>query len=60
MAGVELVQKKGVTRLDPRQIKADLKGVKRAKPAGLVLSWDLLDIPLDRIELVRQTFLNKP
>jgi hypothetical protein len=56
LAGIELVELEGVTRLKPDQIRADLIGVKRAGPAGLTISWDLLHIPLDRLDLVRLAY----
>jgi hypothetical protein len=56
LAGVELVDLLGVTRLSPSQIRADLAAIQRARPSGLALSWDLLHIPLERLELVRPYF----
>jgi hypothetical protein len=58
LAGIELVELEGVTQLSPYQIKVDLTAVKQAKPAGLAISWDLLNIPLDRLDLVRQVYLS--
>ena len=57
LAGLELVEMDGVTYQNPEHIQADLVGVKRANPAGLALSWDLLHIPLDWLDLVRQVYL---
>jgi len=57
LAGMELVDLKGVTHLHQDQIEADLAGMKRAGAAGLSLSWDLLHIPLDRLDLVRRSYL---
>ena len=57
LAGFELVQIEGVAELNEVQILADLAAVKRAGAAGLAISWDLWDIPLERLELVRQVFL---
>jgi hypothetical protein len=53
LAGMELVELENVSRLTADQIKADLQGIRQASPAGLAISWDLLHIPLDRLELVR-------
>lgn len=53
LAGIELVEIEGVTRLNPAQIAADLRAFHAAGADGLVLSWDLLHIPLERLELVR-------
>jgi len=53
LAGIELVEIEGVTRLDPAQITADLQAFRAAGADGLVLSWDLWYIPLERLELVR-------
>jgi len=53
LAGIELVELEGVTRLDQTQIAADLQAFREAKPDGLVLSWDLRRISLQRLEVVR-------
>jgi hypothetical protein len=57
LAGLELVKLDGVTYQNPEHLRADLIGVKRAKPAGLALSWDLLHFPLDWLDLVSQFYL---
>jgi hypothetical protein len=59
LAGMELVELEGVTRLIPDQIRADLTAFKRAGSAGLAVSWDLLHIPLDRLVLIRQVYLGE-
>jgi hypothetical protein len=56
LAGVELVEIAGVTRLSPPQITRDLAAIRRANPAGLAISWDLRHIPLERLELVRREY----
>lgn len=56
LAGIELVDLPGVTRLSQPQIGADLAAIKRARPSGLALSWDLLHIPIDRLDLVRRNY----
>lgn len=55
--GVELVEIKGVTELNYQQIREDLEAVRLINPAGLVLSWDLWDIPLERLDWVREVWL---
>jgi hypothetical protein len=55
--GVELVEIAGVTNLSPAQIREDLCAVRAVNPAGLALSWDLWDMPLDRLELVGEMWL---
>ena len=57
LAGIELVDLPGVTRLDSTQIRADLVAIKHSAPAGLAISWDLLHIPLKRLSLVNQVYL---
>ena len=52
LAGIELVEIAGVAELDEAQIRADLAAVRAAGADGLVLSWDLWAIPLERLELV--------
>jgi len=59
LAGIELVELEGVTRLDPQQIAADLRAFREAGADGLVLSWDLWHIPLDRLDLVRTVVLEE-
>jgi hypothetical protein len=59
LAGMELVELEGVTRLIPDRIRADLTAIKRAGSAGLAISWDLLHIPLDWLVLVRQVYLGQ-
>ena len=53
LAGIELVEIEGVARLNQAQIAADLRAFHEAGADGLVLSWDLWHIPLERLELVR-------
>jgi hypothetical protein len=52
--GVELVEIEGVAELDSLQIREDLSAVHAMQPAGLALSWDLWDMPLERLDLVRE------
>jgi hypothetical protein len=52
-AGVELVEIEGVAQLDRQQIVADLRALREAGADGLVLSWDLWHMPLERLDLVR-------
>jgi hypothetical protein len=56
LAGIELVEMEGVTRLNSVQITDDLHALRDAHADGLVLSWDLWRIPLERLELVRQVW----
>ena len=57
LAGIELVEIAGVTRLSRPQIQADLTALRGARLAGLSISWDLWRIELDLLELVRQAYL---
>jgi hypothetical protein len=57
LAGVELVELKGISNLSPAQIRSDLRAIRSAKPDGVVLSWDLWHIPLDRLDLVRDVWM---
>jgi len=56
LAGIELVDLEGITRLNEAQITQDLRAFQSAGAHGLVLSWDLLHIPLERLEHVRRTW----
>ena len=51
--GVELVEIEGLAQLNPLQIVADLRAFRESGADGLVLSWDLWHIPLERLSLVR-------
>jgi len=52
LVGIELVEIPGVAELKTEQIRADLAAVCAGEADGLVLSWDLWHMPLDRLELV--------
>ncbi|MBN1641527.1 MAG: hypothetical protein JXA09_09850 [Anaerolineae bacterium] len=54
LAGIELVAIEGVTRLEDAQIEGDLRALVRAGVDGLALSWDLLYMPLEWLDLVRR------
>ncbi len=58
LAGVELVEVEGVTRLSPAQVRADLAALRKAGVDGWVLSWDLRDMPRDHLRVVGE-FLAK-
>lgn len=53
LAGIELVEIEGVAQLNQEQIAGDLRAFQAAGADGLVLSWDLWHVPLERLELVR-------
>jgi len=53
LAGIELADLEGVTRLEQTQVAADLHAFREAGPDGLVLSWDLWRIAPERLEMVR-------
>lgn len=52
LAGIELVELEGIACLNREQIEEDLRAFYRAGADGLVLSWDLWHIPLERLRLV--------
>jgi hypothetical protein len=60
LAGVELVDLPAVAAASRAQVEADLQAVSTVGPAGLALSWDLLNIPLERLEWVRPYLNIKP
>ncbi len=53
LAGIELVEIAGVAELDEAQIRADAAAFRAVGIDGLVLSWDLWVMPLERLELLR-------
>lgn len=56
LAGIELVEIAGVAELNEEQIKADSEAVLAGEPDGVVFSWDLCHIPIDRLELVSSLY----
>jgi hypothetical protein len=52
LAGIELVEIEAVAQLNQEQIERDLRAFRAAGADGLVLSWDLWHMPLERLELV--------
>jgi hypothetical protein len=59
LAGLELAEIPGVAELDPVRLRKDWEALSAAAPAGVVLSWDLRHIPLERLEMVQQ-ILSQP
>jgi hypothetical protein len=57
LAGIELVELEGVAKLNRLQIEGDLRAFRAAGADGLVLSWDLWYMPLERLELVRTIWM---
>lgn len=55
LAGVELVELEGVTRLSSEQIQQDIVSFAKAGCDGLSLSWDLWHIPDSFLRLVADT-----
>ena len=51
LAGIALVEMKAVNESTPEQVQADLKAARAAD--GLVISWDLWQTPLERLEPIR-------
>lgn len=56
LAGIELVELKGVSHLQKNRMEEDFMAVKKANPAGVSISWDLELIPLDRLELFKNAW----
>jgi hypothetical protein len=56
LAGIELVEIPGVAELGEDQIRADSEAVLAGAPDGVVLSWDLLRIPPDRLRLANSLY----
>ena len=50
-AGIELVEIPQVAQLNTDQIRQDSEAVLAGAPDGVVLSWDLAHMPLDRLDL---------
>ena len=58
LAGIELVEMSGISELNSAQIEADLHAIKNAGADGLSLSWDLWQIPLERLNLVNSAWFS--
>jgi hypothetical protein len=54
LAGIEMVEIPGVAELDPQRMRDDLAALAAAAPDGIVLSWDLRHIPMERLELINR------
>jgi hypothetical protein len=54
LAGLELVEIPGVSELKIGQIRQDWQAVLQAGVEGVVLSWDLWHMPLERLNVVRE------
>jgi len=52
-AGIELVEIEGMSQLNSKQICTDIEAILAGSPDGLSLSWDLLHIPLERLDIVK-------
>jgi hypothetical protein len=59
LAGIELVEIPGVAELSTDQIRTDSEAVLAGAPDGVVLSWDLLHMPADRLRLANSLY-NRP
>jgi hypothetical protein len=53
LAGIELVEIPGIAHLDDAQIRADVAALREGQTDGLALSWDLWEMPLERLDIVR-------
>jgi hypothetical protein len=58
LAGVELVEIPGVCELSEIQIEADLRAFKAVGADGLAISWDLWQIPIEHLKLVREVWFS--
>jgi hypothetical protein len=54
LAGIDLVQIPGVAEMTEELLTDYLTTIKTTSPQGLVLSWDLLHVPAERLGLVRR------
>jgi len=54
--GIELVEIPGVSHLDSTRLEHDLETLRTTDVEGLVLSWDLWHIPLERLKQVKTIY----
>jgi hypothetical protein len=58
LAGIEAVDIPGVCETSSLRLHQDLQAVLAARPAGLALSWDLMDIPERNLHAIRQSLFS--
>jgi hypothetical protein len=51
LAGIALIEIRGVNESTPEQVQNDLKAARTAE--GLVISWDLWQTPMERLDTIR-------
>jgi hypothetical protein len=56
LAGIELVEIPAVAQLNADQMHADCAAVLAGAPDGVVLSWDLWRMPLERLDMVKALY----
>jgi hypothetical protein len=56
LAGFELVGDKKVSHLSASKIETNLKAIKKANPQGIAISWDLLKITDEKLELFARIY----
>jgi hypothetical protein len=57
-AGIELVEMPGIAELNSGQIAEDARAVRAAAPDGIVFSWDLQWMSLERLREAQEVYLS--
>lgn len=53
LSGVALVEVAGINRVESQEVAAEISAYRRGGADGLVISWDLWEMPLERLNLVQ-------
>jgi len=56
-AGIELVSIDGVTWIDNNQLIEDMRQLKESSAEGIVISWDLWQIKMEHLNIIKDAFL---
>ncbi|MCD6290871.1 MAG: hypothetical protein J7M34_10250 [Anaerolineae bacterium] len=57
--GLALVEIPGINDMDASTLASEVEASQRARPDGLVLSWDLWHIPMERLTALRDAWLGR-
>lgn len=53
-SGAALVEVPGINRVEPAEVASEMAAYRRGGADGLVISWDLWELPLERLDQVRE------
>jgi hypothetical protein len=56
LSGVALVEVAGINRVESQEVAAEIAAYRRGGADGLVISWDLWEMPLERLNQVLEAW----